>query len=230
MIKESKFSKYLLYAIGEIVLVVLGILIALQINNWNEGRKTQLTAQVYINGIINDLESDIQNLEALIKRGIDYKENIENYLTYFNQGNVPIDKLIEKSKGVEAFYLIYDPVNNTSLDMQSSGNTKLLNVTQRNALIDLSSAQERLMNIIEKIVNSTISEDDKKMQYLGYPDNFFEKTGKTNSEENKLHGLLHINLMFNRKSQLYVYLETFGKGIIKKSKKTISILNGDGLK
>jgi hypothetical protein len=39
LLSESKFSKYLLYAIGEIVLVVIGILIALQINNWNEQRK-----------------------------------------------------------------------------------------------------------------------------------------------------------------------------------------------
>jgi hypothetical protein len=39
MIKENKVSKYMLYAIGEIVLVVIGILIALQINNWNEGKK-----------------------------------------------------------------------------------------------------------------------------------------------------------------------------------------------
>ena len=36
---ENKFSKYLLYAIGEIILVVIGILIALQIKNWNEENK-----------------------------------------------------------------------------------------------------------------------------------------------------------------------------------------------
>jgi len=39
MLTENKFSKYLIYAIGEIVLVVLGILIALQLNNWNEQSK-----------------------------------------------------------------------------------------------------------------------------------------------------------------------------------------------
>jgi hypothetical protein len=39
MIKENRVSKYLLYAIGEIVLVVIGILIALSINNWNENQK-----------------------------------------------------------------------------------------------------------------------------------------------------------------------------------------------
>jgi sensor domain CHASE-containing protein len=42
MIKENKVIKYLLYAIGEIVLVVIGILIALQINNQNEFRKQKL--------------------------------------------------------------------------------------------------------------------------------------------------------------------------------------------
>ena len=39
MIKDNNFSKYLLYAIGEILLVIIGILMALQINNWNEQRK-----------------------------------------------------------------------------------------------------------------------------------------------------------------------------------------------
>ena len=39
LLTENKFSKYLLYAIGEIILVVIGILIALSINNWNEKRK-----------------------------------------------------------------------------------------------------------------------------------------------------------------------------------------------
>ena len=39
MLTENKFSKYLIYAIGEIILVVIGILIALSINNWNENKK-----------------------------------------------------------------------------------------------------------------------------------------------------------------------------------------------
>jgi hypothetical protein len=41
LLSENKFSKYLLYAIGEIVLVVIGILIALQINNWNNNHKLE---------------------------------------------------------------------------------------------------------------------------------------------------------------------------------------------
>ena len=52
LLTENKFSKYLLYAIGEIVLVVIGILIALQINNWNEGRKDRVREKE----ILNDLK------------------------------------------------------------------------------------------------------------------------------------------------------------------------------
>ena len=47
-------SRYLLYAIGEIALVVIGILIALQINNWNEDRKEQDLEIEYLNGIKQD--------------------------------------------------------------------------------------------------------------------------------------------------------------------------------
>ncbi|MEW4925770.1 DUF6090 family protein [Algibacter sp. 2305UL17-15] len=41
LLSENRFRKYLLYAVGEIVLVVIGILIALQINNWNQNKVTR---------------------------------------------------------------------------------------------------------------------------------------------------------------------------------------------
>ena len=47
MLTENKFSKYFLYAIGEIFLVVIGILIALSINNQNESRKNQNLVSIY---------------------------------------------------------------------------------------------------------------------------------------------------------------------------------------
>ena len=43
LITENKFSKYLLYSIGEILIVIIGILIALNINNWNENRENSIT-------------------------------------------------------------------------------------------------------------------------------------------------------------------------------------------
>ena len=48
LIMENKTRKYLKYAVGEIVLVVIGILIALQVNNWNENRKTEIKIKKWV--------------------------------------------------------------------------------------------------------------------------------------------------------------------------------------
>ena len=66
LIMENKTSKYFKYAIGEIILVVIGILIALQINNWNEDRKNNTLERVFINNLITDLKSDVNHLNEVI--------------------------------------------------------------------------------------------------------------------------------------------------------------------
>jgi len=58
LIMENKTSKYLKYAIGEIVLVVIGILIALQINNWNEANNAKLKENATLKNFVQDLKSD----------------------------------------------------------------------------------------------------------------------------------------------------------------------------
>jgi hypothetical protein len=58
LLSEGKTSKYLKYAIGEIVLVVIGILIALSINNWNENRKTEMKIKSSLIALKGDLIQD----------------------------------------------------------------------------------------------------------------------------------------------------------------------------
>ena len=58
MLTENKFSKYLIYAIGEIILVVIGILIALGISNWNEERKLQNEINIYLSQKNENLKED----------------------------------------------------------------------------------------------------------------------------------------------------------------------------
>ncbi|PNW27034.1 DUF6090 family protein [Formosa algae] len=67
LLSENKFGKYLTYAIGEIVLVVIGILIALQINNWNENRKLQAEITDIYKQIVIDLDNDIDEFSNVIK-------------------------------------------------------------------------------------------------------------------------------------------------------------------
>jgi hypothetical protein len=59
---ENKTSKYFKYAIGEIILVVIGILIALQVNNWNENRKNSNKASELKSRLIKDITADIETM------------------------------------------------------------------------------------------------------------------------------------------------------------------------
>jgi len=63
---DNKPIKYLRYAIGEIVLVVIGILIALQINNWNEERKENKQEHFILQKLLIDINSDIINIDNQI--------------------------------------------------------------------------------------------------------------------------------------------------------------------
>ncbi|HEY5688819.1 MAG TPA: DUF6090 family protein [Yeosuana sp.] len=64
MADDNRPLKYLSYAIGEIVLVVIGILIALQVNNWNESRLEQKRINQYAKSLVQDLKNDIDMLEV----------------------------------------------------------------------------------------------------------------------------------------------------------------------
>ena len=64
MLAENKVTRYLLYAIGEIVLVVIGILIALQINNWNQDRLNRIEERNYYRNIKRQLVEDQQGING----------------------------------------------------------------------------------------------------------------------------------------------------------------------
>lgn len=66
LLTDNKFSKYLIYAIGEIVLVVIGILIALQINNWNETRKNKAAEQQLLTSLLQEFVSNLVILDNTI--------------------------------------------------------------------------------------------------------------------------------------------------------------------
>lgn len=66
LLTENKFSKYVLYASGEIILVVIGILIALSINNWNESRKLDSSEKEFITSVKEDLIKDKEYIKLVI--------------------------------------------------------------------------------------------------------------------------------------------------------------------
>ncbi|MDU8886796.1 DUF6090 family protein [Yeosuana sp. MJ-SS3] len=97
LLSENKFSKYLIYAIGEIILVMIGILLALQVNNWNEYRKQGQKEIVNLKAIKNDLQHDL-NTEFI--PGISYYSKKNKDLSrlrdfYLNKEIIPRDSLLK---------------------------------------------------------------------------------------------------------------------------------------
>ncbi len=86
LIKENKPSIYLIYAIGEVVLVVFGILIALQIDNWNENQKLLRLEKEILGEIKNGLESDYETVSRAI----------EDHLVFINSQNIIVDWIDRK--------------------------------------------------------------------------------------------------------------------------------------
>jgi len=67
LLSENNFSKYLIYAIGEIVLVVIGILIALSLNNWNDSKKKKIEERVLLTELMKNLEINITQIKEDIE-------------------------------------------------------------------------------------------------------------------------------------------------------------------
>jgi hypothetical protein len=90
---ENKFSNYLIYAIGEIVLVVAGIVIALQINNWNEARKNKAYELTMLKEVIYALEVDSKVLEETLPYIQETMKNIKKLSVIKNDRKQSTDSL-----------------------------------------------------------------------------------------------------------------------------------------
>ena len=126
MIKDNKVTKYILYALGEIVLVVIGILIALNINNKNEQNKLRTQELHYLKNIKTDLQMNIIHLD-------DYISTRE---TAIKSANIILEHYEGKPvTDLEAFSIhtinIYTwrkffQINNTFQELTNSGNLALI--------------------------------------------------------------------------------------------------------
>ena len=89
---ENKFSKYLIYAIGEIVLVVIGILIALQINNWNEEQNRRIEERDVLLELRRELSLNLKELNKYQNNGEKIMQKVALYWDYFENDRSATNK------------------------------------------------------------------------------------------------------------------------------------------
>lgn len=147
MIKENRVSKYILYAIGEIILVVIGILIALQINNTNESKKQRSRELHYLSNLKTDLKLNIAHLDSYIATR-EKAINSANTIIEHYEGK-PIEDLEEFNVHTVNIYTWqkFTQINNTFQELMNSGNLALIsNDSIKNILLNMESLYSMLKN------------------------------------------------------------------------------------
>ena len=164
LLAGNKVTKYLLYAIGEIVLVVIGILIALAINNSNQRSITQEKEQVYLQGLKSEFEASRIKLENLIAVNKKSYEHAKEILLLLDGEPQPPDETKLASLIFQSFAneIAYNPNNSLLNEMISSGSLKdISNAKLRRAL----SAWETFTESI-KVHEANLRYQRESVQYL----------------------------------------------------------------
>jgi hypothetical protein len=163
LIMENKTSKYFKYAIGEIVLVVIGILIALQINNWNEDRKIKVNEQAYLTNMIKDVKEDIAfNGRNILSRYDKKVEALQQGKAYY-QGTYQIqDTLVFLNElGYGAVF------GNVIWAFKKTTYNQLLNTGDFKAIAN-DSLRESILNYYNLLNTIEESSEGKKTGYVKY--------------------------------------------------------------
>jgi len=155
LLSKGNIGRYFTYAIGEIILVVIGILIALQINNWNERRKDNLREEAILSQLQEEYEANLQQLDekmqlrsTIIQSGftlvnyMDSSEPVNRDSLFFHLSNVVFDPT-------------FDPVQN---DLISSGNIRLIKNNKLRRLLSNWSSDFVAVQEQEKLNQSHVHE------------------------------------------------------------------------
>lgn len=150
LLEENKFSRYLLYAIGEIVLVVIGIFIALQLNNWNSKRLLKNEELKLLEGLHQEFTQNMAVFDDIYKKHLERRRSIE-ILMSSEIRNLPLDSLRVLSRNSHNNYT-YDPYQGIYRSVINSGKIELISnysLKQR-----ISKIQDLLLDYKEEETNT----------------------------------------------------------------------------
>ncbi|WP_299121722.1 DUF6090 family protein [uncultured Winogradskyella sp.] len=211
---ENKTGKYFKYAIGEIILVVIGILIALQINNWNEKRKTNIQLKSALKSVYNDMVSDsvivYQSLPLVHLRDSTIKSLIQR--SYATETNLDTLIVMMQNEFPLRWYSSPQYNKNTFTNLKSTGAFDILPNDIKLSLSDYYTTIESYETLNDEVLNQyRIHLDDfvKRYNIIGrfydsnYNNSYIYKTSWTNV--NGADFAPRVAVLFAAYNVLYVY-------------------------
>ena len=151
LLVENNVSRYLLYAIGEIALVIIGILFALQINNWNNEKNLQIESQNFSARLLNEVRNNIKITDAEIDKE---KAQISCALGILNMFKIDHSQL--QSRSLDS--LIYIMMGKNKIDLKLATLNEGLN-TGKIALIASDSLRSLLYGLPTVVERVKYNED-----------------------------------------------------------------------
>ncbi len=146
--QQGKVKGYLGYAVGEIALIVVGILIAVQINNWNEGRQNNVLRGLYLDSLIDESLENIQLLQDLNNFAEEDGAIINGIIGSVRASDGNIETLKQKARfDFKGMVFVKNKLNTNSIEtLISTGDLKLLSPDLREQLLALKTQQQIYMD------------------------------------------------------------------------------------
>lgn len=229
LLSEGQTGKYLKYAIGEIVLVVIGILIALQINNANEASKQNQRVKKYEENMISELRADLKMLNGLDSFNFSQIEIINDYLTYFKNPTRDVDTVIQKMRTIRYSGAVYKSIAFTIDDIISTGNLSLFSIEKKTALLELKAIQEffdKNRNEVEQKWTLSNIEFENAIDLLSFYE-FPPKDPKDWRFDLKSEPYRLFNNKVMAESRVYYFRTDQNKQIREKTEKLLKLLEGN---
>lgn len=220
LLAENRFNKYLLYAIGEILLVVIGILMALQINTWRESKINKSLKDAYLASFKRDLAADTLLLKALNE---DMQKDIEYHLGLYSRissETATKDTLIKILRKEYSPYFNPSNAYNTATfeRINANGHFDLLDSTLGVAILKHRARQVQVTGMLDKNIQAMFNTFERSLQEFpnvpdttayGYP-LFTNPIGKLekkfweNSDENDLYATLSALLIMKLQQETII--------------------------
>ena len=233
LMEKNKVTTYLLYAIGEIVLVVIGILIAINLNNWNDKKKEAAIVQNNLTALLENLEKDsIYLIEAYARIAVD----LENQLKFKKRIN-SIDATQDTLKKIARYEFIPNVItpqftnDNHYYSMVQTGEINLIKKSLRREIFRLYRLHEEVTRSSETHFEIYLQATSsfQKSAALNSPVSLLREGPITNAVWDRLSLELagDFNALFSNKMLLYLQMNRFEQELTSQTYQLLQLLRSE---